>query len=133
MVRCPTPTFVGNPSPAVVGLIYPASGLIWGPRCFLIGLPDISITRNVNPAAMLIKIVRAGVITIRMSPALRVADNVVTITIPAVPIVFAGRAADFIFRLIGAADGNHLARTHARAALRRGDFGFAFPHDDFSF
>src|SRR5260221_3658927 len=132
MVRGPSPRLIRHPSPAVVGFIYPASRLVRRQRRFLIGLPNIAITRDINPATMLIKIVHAGVIAIGMAPALCVAHYVVAIAIPAVPIVPPRRAADFIFRLIRASDGNHLTRPHARASLRSSNFRFAFPHNHIS-
>src|SRR5438552_4163599 len=102
VIRCPAPRFVRYPGPAIIWLPNPSSRLIWGPRRFLIRLPHVAITRDVNPMAISIQIVSAGVIAIGMSPARGIADHVVTISVPAVPDIVLGRAADFIFRLIGA-------------------------------
>ena len=66
----PAPRLITYPGPAVIGLPNPSSRLIWGPRCFLIRLPDVAISGDINPPAVLIKIIHAGVITVRMADAL---------------------------------------------------------------
>src|SRR5215467_5461207 len=113
VIRCPAPRLIRYPGPAVIWLPHPSSRLIWGPRGFLIRLPHIAIARNVNPMSVSIQIVRAGVIAIRMSPARGIADHIVTIFVPAIPIIVFGGAADSIFRLVSAADNNHFARLYA--------------------
>src|SRR5215831_7416644 len=129
VIRGPAPRRIRDPGPSVIWFPHPPSRLIWGPRGFLIRLPNVAIARDVNPMSVSIQIIRAGVIAIRMSPARGIADYIVTIFVPAVPVIVFGRAADFIFRLVGAADNNHFARLDARAALRRGNFGFAIAHN----
>ena len=64
-----------------------------------------------------------------MLPALSVANEVIAIAVEMVPIIFARRCCGLILRSVSALNGDHVAAFHARAALRRGDFGGAFAHD----
>src|SRR6266571_4102506 len=90
VIRRPAPRLIRNPGPTVIWLPNPSSRLIWGPRRFLIRLPHVAIAWDVNPMAVSIQIVGTGVIAIGMSPARGIADHVIAISIPAVPVIVLG-------------------------------------------
>src|SRR4029077_20968940 len=77
VIRRPAPGLVGNPSPAVIRFPHPPSRLIRGPGSLLIRRPDVAIARDIYPVAIGVKVVYAGVVTIGVSPAMRVANHVV--------------------------------------------------------
>src|SRR5258708_33928109 len=82
VIWCPAPRLVRHPDPAVIWLPNPSSRLIRGPGCFLIRLPNIPISRDVNPMAVAIKIIHAGVIAVGVANALLIPHHVVAIASP---------------------------------------------------
>ena len=53
----------------------------------LVRIPDIAIVRNVLPTSVGIQILRTGVIAICVAIGIRIANHVIPIAVPAVPIV----------------------------------------------
>src|ERR1700684_202810 len=86
MIRGPAPGLVRHPRPAIVPFPNPSSSLVRRPRCrLLIRLPNVPISRDINPVAVTIQVGSAGVISVRPSWAVSFFNYAVTIPIPFVP------------------------------------------------
>lgn len=81
---------------------------------------------------MTIEVFRSYVIIVRVLPRFRVADHVVAIRIPLIPVIPRRSVANLVLR-IGARTLNRdeLPLRHARAALRSRHFDLAFAHQHF--
>src|SRR5437764_1203040 len=101
VIRRPSPRLIRNPCPAVVRLPYPVSNLIGRPGDRLVWLPHLSIPRDIDPVAVAVQVLNAGVVTIGPAPALCVVDDPVAVFVPTVPIVFGRRAVHPVFRTVG--------------------------------
>ena len=129
VIRSPAPSFRGNPGPAVIRFPNPATVAIRRPIHGDPRNPDGTIIRNFAPLAVGIQILRSGVIGASAVNALSVADQVVAIVVPLVPVVPAAGRGHFILRVLAAAlNRNGFAFANLRAARRRGNFHFALAH-----
>src|ERR1039458_9958532 len=127
VIRSPAPVIVRDPGPSPIRLINPTPIAIRSPASRLVWPPHWTIIRNFRPRAMAVQIFGSDVIVVRVPPRFRVADHVVAIGVPLVPIIPRRRFADFVLRVCArACDGNELTLSDARAALRSRNFDFAF-------
>src|ERR1051326_4678019 len=90
VIRSPAPRLIPNPCPAVIRLINPVAVPIRSPVIRLVRNPHVAVIWNVLPSAVRVQILRSGVATVGVTPGVRVANDVITIAIPAVPIVAIG-------------------------------------------
>src|SRR5258708_3435291 len=133
VIRRPAPGIVRNPGPSPIRLIHPAPVAIRRPVVRNVWTPDFTVIRNFRPCAMIVEIFGTYVIVIGAPPRCRIADDVVAIRIPLVPVIPCRRFADLILRLIASAlHGNELALPDARAALWSRNFYFAFADEHLS-
>src|ERR1700722_9760179 len=132
VIRSPSPGLVANPRPTVVGLVGPVAVAVRSPAFRLVRHPNIAVVGNVLPIAVSIQILTAGVIAIGVVPRLRVANQVIAIAVPAIPVVALGSSGNFVLRGIGVAtDRGHVAVMNFGAALRRGNLRLTLTdHDD---
>src|SRR5438552_17385807 len=107
--KAPIPRLIRNPCPAVVRLPYPVANLVRRPVHRLVWLPHLSVTGDIDPVAVAVQVLHAGVVTVGPTPAFRVADDPVAVLVPTVPIIFGGRAVHPVFRTVCASDGDLLA------------------------
>src|SRR5271165_5796896 len=134
VVRRPAPGLIGNPRPAVVRLIYPASLAIRRPvRIDVRGSPHRAVVGYLAPRSILVEVFAAGVVAVGMLPALRGDDPLVAVSVPGIPFVFARRGIGLVLRVFRAGNSDHLPLFHARAALRRGDFRRTIANDHLRF
>lgn len=106
MVWRPAPRLVRHPGPTVVRFPDPTAVAIRRPIGRLIRLPNVAVTGNVNPLAVAVKALRAGVVPVGVMPALRVFNRAVTLGIPLIPCVFRRGGGDPVLRIVGAFDGD---------------------------
>src|SRR6202165_3042100 len=133
VIRRPAPRIIRNPRPSPIRLIHPAPVAIRSPVIRHVWTPHLTVVRNFGPSTVIVQIFGAHVVVIGASPRCRIADNVVAIGVPLVPVIPCRRFADLVLRLIARAlHGNELALPHARPALWSRNFYFAFADEHFS-
>src|SRR5208283_3024099 len=132
VVRSPAPGIIRNPGPSPIRLINPAPGAIRSPARRFIWPPHWTVVRNLGPSAIRIEIFGSDVIIVRLPPRYRVADHVVAIGVPLIPVIASRRFANLVLRLIAnALNSNELALSHSRATLRSSNFDFASANQHF--
>jgi len=132
VIRRPSPGIIRNPGPSPIRLIHPAAIAIRSPASRFGRPPHWTVIRNFSPGAMGIEIFGPYVIVVSALPRYRIADHVVAIRVPLIPIIPGRCFADLVLLLIaGALHRDELARSHARAALRSRNFYFASADEDF--
>ncbi len=132
VIRRPAPGIVRNPGPSPIRLIHPAAIPIRSPARGLVWPPHWTVIRNFRPRAVGVKILGSDVIVVGAPPRFRVADHVVAIGVPLVPVISGGGFADLVLRVRAAAlNGDELALADAGAALRSRNFDFAFADQHF--
>ena len=130
VIGSPSPWLITNPRPSVVGLICPTAITIWNPAVWLIRHPDVAIVRHIPPIAVRIKVLRSGVVVIGVPPGTGIANQVIAIAIPAVPVVAIRSLGNLILRRLGiAAHRSHISGVDLGAALGGSDLRFALAHD----
>src|SRR5580700_6968327 len=132
VIRRLAPRIVRNPGPSPIRLIHPAPVTIRSPVIGHVWTPHFTVIGNFRPGAMIVEIFRSHVIVVGTSPRCRIADNVVAIGVPLIPVIPCRRFADLVLRLLARAlHGNELALPHARPPLRSRNFYFAFADEHF--
>ena len=91
VIRSPAPGLIRNPGPTPARLPHPASAAIGRPTRARHRRPHRTVVRHRHPASVSIKVFRAYVVAIGISPRLGVENRVVTVDVPRIPTVF-GRA-----------------------------------------
>src|ERR1019366_9767265 len=87
---------------------------------------------NFRPGSVVVEIFGSYVVVVGASARCRMADNVVAIGVPLVPVIPCRCFADLVLRLIARAlNGNELALGHSGAALWSRNFDFAFADQHF--
>jgi hypothetical protein len=131
VIRRPTPRLIANPGPAVVRLPDPVAIAIRNPSHRLIRNPDIAIVRLVLPTSVGVQIFGSGVVAVGVLPRLRGVNHVITVAVPAVPIVAVRSVGNLVLSLLsGSANRRHFAFLQFGDTLRRGNLSFTFSHDD---
>src|ERR1019366_8712186 len=126
VIRRPAPGIIRNPGRSPIRLIHPAAVAIRRPVGFHVWTPHWTVIRNFAPGAMVIEIFGSYVVVVGVSSRCRIADDVVAIGVPLVPVIPCRCFADLVLRLIARAlHGDELAFPHSRAALRSRNFYFA--------
>src|SRR5260370_29301489 len=121
---------IRDPSAGPVGLQNPAAVLIRSPGwALLVRLPHVAVTGSIDPPAVRIQILSAGVIGIRLMNGVGAPDPMIAGLVEVVPVVSRGSVLNFVFGIVGAPDGDELALLALRAALWRRDLGFTVAHD----
>src|SRR5450631_3007970 len=125
VIRSPAPGIIRNPGRTPVRLIHPAAVAIRSPAGFHVWTPHLTVIRNFRPGAVAVEIFGSHVVVVSVSPRYRIADDVVAIGVPLVPVIPGRCFADLVLRLIaGTLHGDELTLSHARAALRSRNFHF---------
>ncbi len=86
-----------------------------------------------DPAAVAVKVVRAGVVSVCVSPAPGVRNVVVALAVPIVPLITPGRLHDLVLGVVRALDLNEVSLFNGRVALRCRDFSLAIADGHFRF
>src|SRR5450631_559327 len=95
---------------------HPAAVVIRSPAGFHVWTPHLTVIRNFRPGAVAVEIFGSHVVVVSVSPRYRIADDVVAIGVPLVPVIPGRCFADLVLRLIaGTLHGDELALSHARA------------------
>src|SRR5579863_2488361 len=130
VIRRPAPGLVANPGPPVIGLIGPVAVTIGSPVRGLVRNPHIAVVRYVFPAPVRVEILGAGVVAIGVLPRAGVADHVVAVAVPCIPLVAIRSGGNLVLRGTAvAAHRRHFSGVHFRAALRRGNLCLPRAHD----
>src|SRR6266404_5111645 len=133
VIRSPAPGIIRNPGPSPIRLVHPSPVAIRRPIIRHIRTPHLTVIRNVRPGAMIVEIFGTYVVVVSASPRCRIADDIVAIGVPLVPVIPCRRFADLVLRLLAQAlHGNELALPDARSALWSRNFYFAFADEHFS-
>src|ERR1700674_892181 len=133
VIRRPAPGIIRHPGPSPIRLIHPSPITIRRPVICHVWTPHLTVVRNFRPGAVIVEIFRSHVVIVSAPPRRRIANDVVAIGVPLIPVIPCRRFADLVLRLIARAlHGNKLALPHARPALRSRNVHFAFTDEHFS-
>ena len=111
VIRSPAPIIVRNPGPSPIRLIHPVAIAIRSPvRVRFRWPPHLTVIGNFRPGAVVVEIFGSNVVIVGLPARCRIADDVVAIGVPLVPIIAGRGFADLVLRLIARAlNGNELA------------------------
>src|SRR3984893_14692090 len=133
VIRRPSPGIIRNPGPSPLRLVHPAPVPIRSPVIRHVWTPHLAVLGNIRPGAMVVEIFGAHIVVIGVSPRSRIADNIVAIGIPLIPVIPCRRFGNLVLRLIAQPlHGNELALPHSRPTLRSRNFHFTFTDEHFS-
>src|SRR5258708_30599856 len=93
VIGCAAPGIIRNPGPSPIRLIHPAPVAIRRPVIRHIWTPDLTVIGNFRPSAVIVEIFGSDVVVIGASPRCRIADDVVAISLPLVPVIPSSRFA----------------------------------------
>src|ERR1035441_6873018 len=88
VIRRPAPIIVRNPGPSPIRLVHPVAIAVRSPvRVRFRRPPHLTVIGNFRPGAVVVEIFGSYVVVVGVSPRCRMADNVVAIGVPLVPVI----------------------------------------------
>src|ERR1039458_5426327 len=104
VIRPPAPIIVRNPGPSPIRLVHPVAIAIRSPvRVRFRWPPHLTVIGNFRPGSVVVEIFGSYVVVVGASARCRMADNVVAIGVPLVPVIPCRCFADLVLRLIARA------------------------------